>query len=167
MLFTQPFNYVGVPVSELDHDMLTVLFGTKNMVWCEELVLSKPLCSGLFLSCPIWSCLICGGPLDVIARTPSNEIILSAQNVRCFLSYTTKRYKGSPASCWGYLLSHSTMLGFLSLWAWPRYVTVLFGTRNMVWCEELVLSKPLCSGLVLSVVVRWMVLPEHHQTKSF
>ena len=36
-------------------------------------------------------------------------------------------------------------------------LTVLFGTRNMVWCEELVLCKPLCSGLVLSGVVRWMV----------
>ena len=27
----------------------------------------------------------------------------------------------------------------------------------MVWCEELVLCKPLCSGLVVSGVVRWMV----------
>ena len=51
-------------------------------------------------------------------------------------------------------------------------LTVLFGTRNMVWCEELVLSEPLCSGLVLSglvlsAVVRSMLWPEHHQTKSF
>ena len=49
----------------------------------------------------------------------------------------------------------------------PDMLTVLFGTSNMFWCEELVLSKPLCSGLVLSAVVRWMVLPEHHQSKSF
>ena len=49
-------------------------------------------------------------------------------------------------ACWGaclYELDHDIL-------------TVLFGTRNMVWCEELVLSKPLCSGLVLSTVVRWM-----------
>ena len=37
------------------------------------------------------------------------------------------------------------------------FVTVLFGTRNMIWYEELVLSGRLCSGLVLSRVVRWMV----------
>ena len=28
----------------------------------------------------------------------------------------------------------------------------------MVWCEEVVLSEALCSGLLVSAVLRWMVL---------
>ena len=35
-------------------------------------------------------------------------------------------------------------------------LAVLFGTRNVVWCEELVLSEALCSDLVLSTVLGWM-----------
>ena len=35
-------------------------------------------------------------------------------------------------------------------------LTVPFGTRNVVLCEELVLSEALCSGLVLSAVLGWM-----------
>ena len=112
-----------------------------------------------------WSCLICGGPLDGIARTPSNEIILSAHNVRCFLSDITKRYKGRPASYWCYLLSHSTMLGFLSLWAWPWYVNGALWNKvyGLVWRTCLVLTLVFWScliyggpldGLVWSVVIR-------------
>ena len=48
----------GSCLFERDHDMITVLFGTRNMVWCEEPVLSKPLCSGLFLSGLILSYLV-------------------------------------------------------------------------------------------------------------
>ena len=154
----------GSCLFELDHDMLTVLFGTRYMIWCEELVLSKPFCSGLVLSGLVLSAVVRWMLLPEHHQTKSFYVLTMCAVFYLILLNAIKEdlpvadaIYSAIQPCWGsclFELDHDML-------------TVLFGTRNMVWCEELVLSKPLCSGLVLSAVVRCMLLPEHHHTKSF
>ena len=111
--------------------------------------------------CPIW--FKSGQPWSsslVIARRVSNEINLSAHNMHCFRYYITKRYKRRTTwllRC--YLLSHSTMLRFLYLWAWPWCVNRALWKKEegLVWRSFLVLMLVFWSCLICGVPLNRLV----------
>ena len=94
----------------------------------------------------------------LFAGTASNEIKITVHSVDFFRSYFTKRYNGRTSWFLTVLPQSFSHLGVPVFFELDYHMlAVLFGRRNMVSCEELALSVPLSSGLVLSAVFRLMV----------